>query len=126
MHMLNRRLQVLVDDERFERLARESERTSAPVGELVRRAIDREFPGKGRNAERERAGRELLAMPPPPEMGSSRTGRIRSGNCEMLGRAGGRRLRRFLYDTSIVIYALGREHPYREPCRDIARLATGG
>ncbi|HST36534.1 MAG TPA: hypothetical protein VLK25_07895 [Allosphingosinicella sp.] len=57
---------MLVDDERFERLARESERTGAPVGELVRRAIDREFPDKGRNAERERAGRELLEMPPPP------------------------------------------------------------
>lgn len=66
MHMLNRRLQVLVDDERFERLSKESERIGAPVGELVRRAIDHEFPGHGRDAERERAGRELLAMPPPP------------------------------------------------------------
>ena len=28
-------------------------------------------------------------------------------------------MRRFLYDTSIFIYALGREHPYREPCRRI-------
>lgn len=64
--MLNRRLQVLVDDERFERLTRESERIGAPVGELVRRAIDHEFPGIGPHAERERAGRELLAMPPPP------------------------------------------------------------
>jgi hypothetical protein len=64
--MLNRRLQVLVDDERFERLARESERIGAPVGELVRRAIDHKFPGVGPGAERERAGRELLAMPPPP------------------------------------------------------------
>ena len=70
MHMLNRRLQVLVDDERFERLARESERIGAPVGELVRRAIDHEFPGKGRDAERERAGRELLEMPPPPGDGA--------------------------------------------------------
>jgi uncharacterized protein len=32
-------------------------------------------------------------------------------------------LRRFLYDTSIFIYALGREHPYREPCREILRRA---
>jgi hypothetical protein len=64
--MLNRRLQVLVDDERYERLTRESERIGAPVGELVRRAIDHEFPGSGQDAERERAGRELLAMPPPP------------------------------------------------------------
>jgi predicted nucleic acid-binding protein len=28
-------------------------------------------------------------------------------------------MRRFLYDTSIFVYALGDEHPYREPCREI-------
>ncbi|MEX2448805.1 MAG: hypothetical protein WD404_08715 [Solirubrobacterales bacterium] len=67
--MLNRRLQVLVDDERYERLARESQRIGAPVGELVRRAIDHEFPVAGDHTERERAGRELLAMPPPPGEG---------------------------------------------------------
>ena len=67
--MLNRRLQVLVDDERYERLARESARIGAPVGELVRRAIDHEYPQTGRNAERERARQELLAMPPPPGEG---------------------------------------------------------
>jgi hypothetical protein len=64
--MLNRRLQVLIDDERYELLSRESERTGAPVGELVRRAIDHEFSQSSDDAERERAGRELLAMPPPP------------------------------------------------------------
>lgn len=31
-------------------------------------------------------------------------------------------MRRFLYDTSIFAYALGREHAYREPCREILRL----
>lgn len=36
------------------------------------------------------------------------------------------RLRRFLYDTSIFIYALGGEHPYREPCRSIVERATAG
>ncbi len=65
--MLNRRLQVLVDDERFELLARESERVGAPVGELVRRAIDREFPRS--SSDRAEAARRLLAMPPPPGEG---------------------------------------------------------
>lgn len=65
MCMLNRRLQVLVDDERFELLARESERIGAPVGELVRRAIDHEYSRPSGSAERERAGRALLAMPTP-------------------------------------------------------------
>jgi len=60
----------LVDDARFERLAEESKRSGAPVGELVRRAIDHEFPAVGDRAERERAGRELLALPPPPGEGS--------------------------------------------------------
>jgi hypothetical protein len=64
--MLNRRLQVLVDDARFQRLAEVSKRTGAPVGELVRRAIDNEFPPVSVSAERERAGEELLAMPAPP------------------------------------------------------------
>lgn len=63
--MLKRRLQVLVDDERYERLAQESTRSGAPVGELVRRAIDHEYP-PSKHAERERAGQELLAMAPPP------------------------------------------------------------
>ena len=36
------------------------------------------------------------------------------------------RLRRFLYDTSIFVYALGGEHPYKEPCREIVRKAAAG
>lgn len=35
-------------------------------------------------------------------------------------------MRRFLYDTSIFVYALGAEHRYREPCREIVRLAAEG
>jgi uncharacterized protein len=35
-------------------------------------------------------------------------------------------VRRFLYDTSIFIYALGGEHHYREPCREIVRRAAAG
>jgi predicted nucleic acid-binding protein len=35
-------------------------------------------------------------------------------------------MRRFLYDTSIFIYALGRDHHYKEPCREIVRRATVG
>jgi hypothetical protein len=65
MSMLNRRLQVLVDDERYELLARESERSGTPVGELVRRAIDHEYARPTDGTERERAGRALLAMPMP-------------------------------------------------------------
>ncbi|MGE5281110.1 MAG: type II toxin-antitoxin system VapC family toxin [Chloroflexota bacterium] len=35
-------------------------------------------------------------------------------------------MRRFLYDTSVFVYALGGEHPYREPCRDIVHRAAIG
>lgn len=28
-------------------------------------------------------------------------------------------MRRFLFDTSVFIYALGGEHPYRDPCRAV-------
>lgn len=35
-------------------------------------------------------------------------------------------MRRFLYDTSIFVYALGGAHAYREPCREIVRKAAAG
>ncbi len=35
-------------------------------------------------------------------------------------------MRRFLFDTSVFLYALGGEHPYREPCRAILREMRGG
>src|SRR5919197_221391 len=33
---------------------------------------------------------------------------------------------RFLYDTAVFLYALGSDHAYREPCRDILGLAAEG
>lgn len=30
---------------------------------------------------------------------------------------------RFLYDTAVFVYAVGSEHPYRQPCRAIVRAA---
>lgn len=35
-------------------------------------------------------------------------------------------MKRFLYDTSVFVYALGGEHRYREPCREIVRRAAAG
>jgi predicted nucleic acid-binding protein len=35
-------------------------------------------------------------------------------------------VRRFLFDTSVFIYALGGEHRYREPCQAILREMRGG
>lgn len=68
MSMLkSRRLQVLVDDDLHDRLKRESERAGAPVGELVRRALEREFPAS--DADRLEAGRRLLGLSAPPGEG---------------------------------------------------------
>jgi predicted nucleic acid-binding protein len=35
-------------------------------------------------------------------------------------------VRRFLFDTSVFIYALGGEHPYRDPCRAIMGMGVEG
>jgi predicted nucleic acid-binding protein len=35
-------------------------------------------------------------------------------------------MRRFLFDTSVFIYALGGEHPYRDPCRAIMNDGVQG
>jgi hypothetical protein len=66
MRPLTRRLQVLIDDERYERLRREAERTGAPIGAIVRDAIDGALPA-GRDPESvEAAARRLLAAEPMP------------------------------------------------------------
>lgn len=33
---------------------------------------------------------------------------------------------RFLYDTAVFVYAVGKEHPYRDPCRRIVAAARDG
>jgi predicted nucleic acid-binding protein len=33
---------------------------------------------------------------------------------------------RFLYDTAVFVYAVGKEHPYRDPCRGIVAAARDG
>lgn len=45
MSMLDRRLQVLIDGNRWSRLEREAARRGVPVAVLVREAIDERFPG---------------------------------------------------------------------------------
>lgn len=60
---LSHRLQVLLDDERYERLQRAAAASGASVGELVRRAIDRELPPPA--GERRAAAKRLLASTPP-------------------------------------------------------------
>lgn len=60
--MLTKRLHVLLDEERLTRLRRESRRAGAPIGELVRRAIDRQYPPE--LPTRAEAGRRLLARAP--------------------------------------------------------------
>ncbi len=63
--MLNRRLQVLIDDERWERLEKRSAETGASVGEVVRRAIDEAVPATSRE-ESIAAMERFLGSPPMP------------------------------------------------------------
>ena len=60
---LDQRLQVLVDAERLARLRAESERTGAPIGAIVREALDERL-GGGELARRA-AFEALLAEPLP-------------------------------------------------------------
>lgn len=57
MCMLNRRLQVLLDDRRYRRLHAEARARRASVGALVREAIDRTFPV---SIERKRAAAKAI------------------------------------------------------------------
>lgn len=61
---LHRRLQILIDDARYERLAGEAERTGASIGTLVRDAIDERYGSRWPSSED--AGRRLLEAEPMP------------------------------------------------------------
>jgi predicted DNA-binding protein len=66
MPQLNRRLQVLIDEERWQRLRREAERTGAPIGAIVREAIDEALPAGRDPGSVEAAARRLLEAEPMP------------------------------------------------------------
>lgn len=60
MSTLEKRLQVLLDQERFRRLERESAATGRSVGAIVRSAIDLHFASTSATATRSAAARRLL------------------------------------------------------------------
>lgn len=62
MSMFDRRLQVLIDGERWARLEDEASRRNVSVSSLVREAIDDRYPGRDR--ERKAALHELLDAEP--------------------------------------------------------------
>jgi len=71
MSMLDRRLQVLIDEDRLGRLEREATRRRVPVAVLVREAIDERYPG---DADERRAALQALldaepmVVPQPGEL----------------------------------------------------------
>ena len=67
MSMLTRRLQVLLDDKRYQRLEAAARRRGVSVAAVVREAIDRDLDSPA--LERGSAGRRFLAAP-PMEVGS--------------------------------------------------------
>jgi hypothetical protein len=71
MSMLNRRLQVLIDRDRWDRLEREAGRRGVPVAVLVREAIDERFPGgsdERRAALQQVLDAEPMSVPDPEEL----------------------------------------------------------
>lgn len=64
MHMLDRRLQVLVDAERYARLEALARERGASIGAIVREAIDRGLSDPA--SRRAAAGQRLLTADPMP------------------------------------------------------------
>ena len=64
MATLTRRLQILVDEARYELLEREAAATGRPVAELVREAIDARYGAD--LAAQQAAYRRILAVEPMP------------------------------------------------------------
>lgn len=62
MSVMERRLQLLLDQARYDRVASEAERSGRSVAAVIREAIDFRYPVDDRAA----AARELLAMTSTP------------------------------------------------------------
>ncbi|MDQ3533687.1 MAG: antitoxin [Actinomycetota bacterium] len=60
--MLSRRLQILIDEGRYARLAERAGKRGVSVASVIREAIDRSLPP--RDERREDAGRRILAAEP--------------------------------------------------------------
>jgi hypothetical protein len=67
MHMLEHRLQILLDDERHRRLKEAAQDRGVSVATIVREAIDRGLPSSPRR--RRAAGDAVLAAPDMPVSG---------------------------------------------------------
>lgn len=71
MHMLERRLQVLIDERRYARIAAHAAERNLSIGAVVREAIDRMI--SATSEERSAAARRILTaepmpVPPPVEL----------------------------------------------------------
>jgi hypothetical protein len=64
MSMLERRLQILIDESRYRRLAARARERNSSVAAVVREAIDKLLPGD--SDRKRRAARELLGAEPMP------------------------------------------------------------
>lgn len=64
MCMLERRLQILLDEERYRRVAAVARRRGVSVARVIREAIDALIPGS--DAKRAAAARRILDAPPMP------------------------------------------------------------
>lgn len=67
MRMLSRRLQILLDERQYDRLASYAKERNLSVGAAVRQALDSAIPAS--RDERQRAARRVLTASPMPVPG---------------------------------------------------------
>ena len=68
MSLLEKRLQLLLDADRYQKVSQEAERSGRSVAAVIREAIDLRFPAVGVDV-RMAAATELLALDPGPGIG---------------------------------------------------------
>lgn len=73
MAVMARRLQLLLDDERYRLVSEEAERTGNSVAAVIRGAIDVRFESEAVLVRRSAAASRLLMMTEPPDPGPAQT-----------------------------------------------------
>ncbi|MGI8946838.1 MAG: hypothetical protein ACR2FV_02430 [Ornithinimicrobium sp.] len=74
MSVMEKRLQLLLDQERYDLVAGEAERSGRSVAAVIREAIDSRFADADAEARRAEAGRQFLALTQRPTVQDGQSG----------------------------------------------------
>ena len=118
MLMLEHRLQILIDDARYRRIAAAAQERRTSIATVVRDAIDQALPS---DSETKRAAADAILSAEPIDLPAT-VEELKRELDEIRGGA----TRVIFVDTNVLLYAIGGDHPARDPARHLVTAIGDG